>query len=266
MLNPASFFALEDFPEKDIFSNCIYVWDALKQLKEYTARRIPPYMVHRCLKGGVPLQSPFIVHNKKIRSASECTVTFAEPAKGKLVVTENGQPLEGASVVMAGAILVGQHISIGKGVLIESGACVKGPTIIGDYSEIRHGAYIRGNCIFGQRCVVGHATEVKHSIFLNDAKAGHFAYLGDSVLGNNVNLGAGTKCANLRFIEGTVKIRTPEGLIDSELRKIGAIMGDDCQTGCNSVTSPGTVLDQQSMLLPNTTAPSGYHKKKSLIR
>lgn len=266
MLSPASFFELDSFPEKDIFSNCIHVWDALKQLKEYTLSRTQPTLAHRCLTDGIPLHSPFVIYNNKIRSACECTISYGDATKGKMVVTENGQLLEGASVIMAGAVLIGRNINIGKGVLIEPGAYIKEPAIIGDYTEVRQGAYVRGNCIFGKRCVVGHATEVKHSIFLNDAKAGHFAYLGDSILGNNVNLGAGTKCANLRFIGGTVKIQTQEKLIDSELRKIGAIMGDNTQTGCNSVTSPGTLLSKGCILAPNTTSPSGFHRPKSLIR
>ncbi len=266
MLKPASFFNLQDFPEKDLFSNCIYVWDALKQLGEYTARRTEPVLTHRSLADGIPLLNPLVVVNNRIRNACECNITYGDATKGKLLVTENGQELEDASVIMAGAILLGKDITIGKGVLIESGAYIAGPTIIGDNTVVRQGAYIRGKCIFGKRCVVGHATEVKHSIFLNDAKAGHFAYLGDSILGNNVNLGAGTKCANLRFLPGTVKIRTEKGCIDSELRKIGAIMGDDTQTGCNSVTNPGALLGKNCKLLPTTTAPAGYHPDNSLLR
>ena len=183
-----------------------------------------------------------------------------------MTVWENGQLLEGASVIMAGAVMMGRNIRIGRGVLIESGVLIKSPAIIGDYSEIRQGAYLRGYCLIGSRCVVGHTTEVKHSIFLNDAKAGHFAYLGDSILGNDVNLGAGTKCANLRFLPGNVVVRTADGQVDTGLRKFGAILGDRVQTGCNSVTSPGTLLGPGSILMPNTTAPSGAHPQKSVIR
>jgi NDP-sugar pyrophosphorylase family protein len=143
---------------------------------------------------------------------------------------------------------------------------IKAPAIIGDYSEIRQGAYLRGYCLVGKRCVVGHTTEVKHSIFLNDAKAGHFAYLGDSILGSRVNLGAGTKCATLRFLSGNVSIRTAISKLDTGLRKLGAIIGDDCQTGCNSVTSPGTILGPGSLVLPNVTAASGVHPRKSVLR
>ena len=166
----------------------------------------------------------------------------------------------------AGAILLGDRIAIGQGVLVESGAMIKSPAIIGDMTEIRQGAYLRGYCLTGKRCVLGHTTEIKHSIFLNDAKAGHFAYIGDSILGNDANLGAGTKFANLKFLPGNVSILHKGEHIDTGRRKFGAILGDKTQTGCNSVTSPGTLLSKQSILMPNTTAKGGYYEKKSVIR
>ena len=266
MLTPSSFFCLDDFPDRDLFAGCAHVWDPLKKLKEYISCNTAPAFQHVCLTDGVPLDSPYIFYNGKLRNARECIITYGDTTKGKLDVWENGQLLDGASVIMAGAVMIGKNIKIGKGVLIESGAMIKSPTIIGDYTEIRQGAYLRGYCLIGSRCVVGHTTEVKHSIFLNEAKAGHFAYLGDSILGGDVNLGAGTKCANLRFFPGTVPIKTPEGVIDSGLKKFGAIMGDNTQTGCNSVTSPGTIMGPESLLMPNTTAPSGVHLRKSVIR
>ncbi|WP_028582497.1 LbetaH domain-containing protein [Desulfogranum japonicum] len=266
MLNPESFFDLSEFSQREIFNDCTYVWDVLKKLKSYTQEKASPFLIHRCLSDGVPLTSPFIVHNGRLRNARECTITYGDATKGTLHVCENGQILEGASIIMAGATLIGQNINIGRGVLIESGAYIKGPTIIDDQAEIRQGAYIRGHCIIGKRCVVGHATEVKHSIFLNDAKAGHFAYLGDTILGNQVNLGAGTKCANFRFIPGNVEIKTSNGTIKTDLRKFGAIMGDECQTGCNSVTSPGAVFGPSCILMPTTTAASGHYQARTVIR
>jgi bifunctional N-acetylglucosamine-1-phosphate-uridyltransferase/glucosamine-1-phosphate-acetyltransferase GlmU-like protein len=266
MLTTGSFFDLSDAPYKDLFAACATAWDPLKKLKEYVSDNTAPTFQHVCLTDGVPLASPYIFFNGKLRNARECIITYGNTNKGGLTVWENGLVLEGASVIMAGAVMVGRDIRIGKGVLIESGALIKSPTIIGDYSEIRQGAYLRGYCLIGSRCVVGHTTEVKHSIFLNDAKAGHFAYLGDSILGNDVTLGAGTKCANLRFLPGNVAVRTANGSIDSGLRKFGAILGDRTQTGCNSVTSPGTIIGPDSLLMPNTTAPSGLHPRKSVIR
>jgi len=266
MLTTGSFFDLSDSPHRDLFADCATVWDPLKKLKAYVSDNTAPTFEHVCLTDGVPLDSPYISFNGKLRNARECIVTYGDTTKGGLSVWENGQILEGASVIMAGAVIIGKNIRIGKGVLIESGALIKSPTIIGDYSEIRQGAYLRGYCLIGSRCVVGHTTEVKHSIFLNDAKAGHFAYLGDSILGNKVNLGAGTKCANLRFLPGNVAVRTPGGIVETGLRKLGAILGDGAQTGCNAVTSPGTIMGPEGILMPNTTAPSGLHPRKAVIR
>jgi UDP-N-acetylglucosamine diphosphorylase / glucose-1-phosphate thymidylyltransferase / UDP-N-acetylgalactosamine diphosphorylase / glucosamine-1-phosphate N-acetyltransferase / galactosamine-1-phosphate N-acetyltransferase len=266
MLTIGSFFEYTDFPDRELFTDCPYVWVPLKKLKAYIASQTTPTFQHLCITDGVPLDSPYIWFNGRLRNARECIITYGDATKGGLSVWENGQFLEGASVIMAGAVMVGKNIKIGKGVLVESGAMIKSPAIIGDHSEIRQGAYLRGNCLIGKRCVVGHTTEVKHTIFLNDAKAGHFAYLGDSILGNNVNLGAGTKCANLRFFSGNVQLRHSGSTLDTGLNKLGAIIGDRTQTGCNAVTSPGTLLGPDSLLMPNTTAPSGVHPLKSVIR
>jgi NDP-sugar pyrophosphorylase family protein len=96
--------------------------------------------------------------------------------------------------------------------------------------------------------------------------AGHFAYIGDSILGSDVNLGAGTKLANLSIIRSQVNLRIDGVVHKTGLKKFGAIIGDNCETGCNSVTSPGTLLGKNSILVPNTTAPKGYHPNKSIIR
>jgi UDP-N-acetylglucosamine diphosphorylase / glucose-1-phosphate thymidylyltransferase / UDP-N-acetylgalactosamine diphosphorylase / glucosamine-1-phosphate N-acetyltransferase / galactosamine-1-phosphate N-acetyltransferase len=158
-------------------------------------------------------------------------------------------------IVETGAYLVDpQLISIGPGTIIEAGAYIKGPCVIGQECQIRHGAYIRGNLLAGNRCVIGHATEVKNSVFLNGAQASHFAYVGDSILGNHVNLGAGTKCANLRFDNQSVHVLSNGQQLNSGLRKFGAIFGDHAQTGCNSVTNPGTIMGKASRLAPCETA------------
>ena len=100
--------------------------------------------------------------------------------------------------------------------------------------------------------MIGHATEVKGAIFFDDAKAGHFAYVGDAILGRNVNLGAGTKLANLPLRRGSIRVRHPETdeIIDSGLKKLSAVLGDDAQTGCNAVLSPGTILLPKTGVMP----------------
>ncbi len=155
-------------------------------------------------------------------------------------------------------------VSIAAGCRVEAGAYIQGPCVIGPGCEVRHGAYIRGNVLVGSDCVVGHATEVKHSIFLNGAHAGHFNYVGDSILGREVNLGAGVKCANLRLDRKEVCVRSEGNKISTGLRKIGLIAGDGCQLGCNTVTNPGTLLGPNTLCAANMTV-SGFHGAGSKI-
>ncbi len=266
MLTTKSFFDLSDFQHSSLFIEDSPVWEALNTLKPFMDAHDYPSIQSDLIQEGVPLRSSVVLHNNHFFSASECIIEFGDTTKGKLTISKENNVLPGASIIMAGAILIGSQIDIGKGVMIEGGALVKSPTILGDYTEVRHCAYVRGYCLTGKRTIVGHATEVKHSIFLNDAKAGHFAYLGDSILGQNANLGAGTKFANLKFLGDTIRIRTTDGFVDTGRRKFGAILGDGAQTGCNSVTNPGTIIAIGGILMPNTTAPSGYHQPKSIIR
>jgi len=143
-------------------------------------------------------------------------------------------------------------VYIDKDAVVGPHAYIVGPCYIGPGAEVRHGAFIRGQVYVGAKAVVGHTTEVKGSIFFDNAKAGHFAYVGDSILGCNVNLGAGTKLANLKLANNEVIITKPlTGTRHSSgLRKLGAILGDNSQTGCNSVLSPGTILMKNVSVLP----------------
>jgi bifunctional UDP-N-acetylglucosamine pyrophosphorylase / glucosamine-1-phosphate N-acetyltransferase len=266
MLTTHSFFDLSLFPHASLFTLDKPVWEALNNLQSYMDEHDYPDLKSDLLPDGVPLPQSVIYHRGQLLGSAEHTIEYGDTTRGKLKVMKDGVELTGASVIMAGAILNGHKIAIGQGVLVEGGALIKSPSIIGDCTEVRQGAYLRGYCLTGKRCVVGHTTEVKHSIFLNDAKAGHFAYIGDSILGQDANLGAGTKFANLKFLGGNISIRTDDGLVDTGRRKFGAILGDEAQTGCNSVTNPGTIIGKGAILMPNTTAPSGYHSPRTIIR
>lgn len=265
MLSPSSFFDLSQFTHKDLFAHHTYVWEALSELKAYMSQYQYPKMEHPHYTPGLPLTTHLLWYQGQLLELGEKTIQWGDVCKGQLKVYDGDEVLSGASVLMAGATIMGETISIGQGCLIESGAMIKGHTIIGDHCEVRQGAYLRGYTLAGNRCVLGHNTEIKHSILLNDAKAGHFNYLGDSILGNDTNLGAGTKFANLRFLPGNVFISSQKQKIDSGLRKLGAILGDNTQTGCNSVTNPGTLFAKRCILMPNTTAPSGYFSKGTRI-
>ncbi len=258
MLSADLLFDLTRFSHAALFSADQPVWSALQGLKQYMDDYSYPTTLFARLAGGVPAPEHLVVHEDALIEADQCQIEFGDTLRGGLVISRGGTVLDGASLIMAGAVFLGDRIAIGRSVLVEAGATVKSPTIIGDRTEVRQGAYLRGYCLIGQCCVVGHATEVKHSVFLDDAKAGHFAYLGDSIIGNDANLGAGTKCANLRFIPGNVQVSYEGKLQSTGMRKFGAIIGDRAQTGCNSVTSPGTIIARGCFLMPNTTAPSGY--------
>ena len=143
---------------------------------------------------------------------------------------------------------------------------IKGPSIIGAGTEVRQGAYVRGSVLTLERCVVGHCTEAKNLLMLAGAKAGHFAYLGDSLLGAEVNLGAGTKLANLKMVDAPHRFRVGDAEETAERRKFGAILGDGVETGCNSVTSPGVLMAPGCRVLPNATVKGGYYRRRSVVR
>ncbi|WP_420421645.1 UDP-N-acetylglucosamine diphosphorylase [Simkania sp.] len=139
-------------------------------------------------------------------------------------------------------------ISIGAGTVVEPGAYIQGPCIIGKNCQVRHGSYIRPYLLAGNQCVIGHATETKHAIFLNGAKAPHFNYVGDSILGSDVNIGAGVICANFRLDKKSVPVRVWGEQFSSDLKKFGAIIGDRSQIGCNTVLNPGVLLRKRSLI------------------
>lgn len=142
--------------------------------------------------------------------------------------------------VMPGAF-VGPEVFIGRGTVVQPGAWVAGPAIIGENCEIRHGAYVGANTLAGDGVVIGHASEVGNSVFLNNARAPHFAFVGHSLLGNRVNLGAGTKLSNLKITFQEIEIAG----LKTGLTKIGAVIGDDSSLGCNTVTQPGAFIGKR---------------------
>jgi UDP-N-acetylglucosamine diphosphorylase / glucose-1-phosphate thymidylyltransferase / UDP-N-acetylgalactosamine diphosphorylase / glucosamine-1-phosphate N-acetyltransferase / galactosamine-1-phosphate N-acetyltransferase len=143
-----------------------------------------------------------------------------------------------------------ENISIGKGTIIEPGAYIQGPAIIGPQNIIRSGAYIREFVITGLGCLIGHGTEINRSILLDNVKMAHFNFVGDSVLGNGVNLGAGAKLANVRLDKKEISVFLDQEKKKTGLFKFGAILGDGVQIGCNCVTNPGTIVVPYNFCFP----------------
>lgn len=152
-----------------------------------------------------------------------------------------------------GIAWIGEQVFIGEGTVVEDGAMIKGPAIIGRNCQIRHNAYIRENVIIGDDCVVGNSCELKNSWLFNGCQVPHFNYVGDSILGYKAHLGAGVKISNLKITPGHVAIEWEGKLIDTGLRKFGAMIGDHAQVGCNAVLNPGTILGRSSLVYPNVS-------------
>ena len=136
-------------------------------------------------------------------------------------------------------------------------ATLIGPSWIGPDTEIRPGAFVRGNVIVGAGAVLGNACEFKNCLLLDGVQVPHFSYVGDSILGNKAHLGAGVICSNLRLDQKPVVIRGADATYETGLRKLGAILGDAAEVGCNAVLNPGSVLGRRALVTP-TTAFSGY--------
>lgn len=162
------------------------------------------------------------------------------------------------------AIIEGD-VSIGKGSIVEPGAMIIGPTIIGENTLIRQGAYIRANVIVGDNCIIGHASEVKGTIILNNTELSHFNYVGDSIIGSNVLLGAGVKTANVKITGGTIRVTIDGKEYNTELVKFGAIVGDEVQVGCNSVFNPGTLVGKKTRVYSNVSL-RGYCPGNHIVK
>lgn len=151
--------------------------------------------------------------------------------------------------VETGATISG-NVSIGLGTIVRSGAYIVGPVLIGEDCDIGPNCYIRPTTSLGDRVRIGNAVEVKNSSIGNDSKIGHLSYVGDSIIAERCNFGAGTICSNLRHDKGNIKSFVKGERVDSGRRKLGVIMGDGVMTGINTSIYPGTVIDSGFRGLP----------------
>ncbi len=128
---------------------------------------------------------------------------------------------------------------------------IQGPAYIGEGCELRPGVFIRSNVIAGAGCVLGNSCEFKNCLLLDRVQVPHFSYVGDSILGNRAHLGAGVICSNLRLDQLEVPVQLPDGSrAKSGLRKLGALIGDAAEVGCNSVLNPGSILGRRALVMP----------------
>ncbi|NCC82606.1 MAG: UDP-N-acetylglucosamine pyrophosphorylase [Clostridia bacterium] len=145
------------------------------------------------------------------------------------------------------------QVWIAKSAKIHPSANIAAPCIIGERCELRPGAYLRGAVLVGNDCVLGNSCEFKNCILLEHVQVPHFSYVGDSILGNDVHFGAGVITSNFRQDKAHIRIHfAEEEDVDTQLRKIGAIVGDGCEIGCQAVLNPGSMIGRGSRVYPLT--------------
>ena len=166
---------------------------------------------------------------------------------------QNEKKFEVKGTIEENVVLKG-NVEIGENTKILSGTYIEGPVIIGKNCKIGPNAYIRPYTVIGNNCHIGNSSEIKASVVMEGTKIPHFNYVGDSVIGENCNLGAGTKIANLRLDEKNIKVYLKGKLVDTGRRKLGVIMGDHVHTGINASIDVGTLIGANTFIGPGAIA------------
>lgn len=143
-----------------------------------------------------------------------------------------------------------QDVWISKTAVVYPSAYINGPCIIGHNSEVRHCAFIRGSAVVGEHAVVGNSTELKNVILFNGVQVPHYNYVGDSILGFKAHMGAGSITSNVKSDKSNVCVRFIDQKIATNMKKFGAMLGDNVEVGCNSVLNPGTIVGRNSTIYP----------------
>lgn len=146
----------------------------------------------------------------------------------------------------------GENIWVAKSAKIAPTVSLNGPLIVDEEAELRHCAFIRGNAIIGKGAVVGNSTELKNVILFNGVQVPHYNYVGDSILGFKAHMGAGSITSNVKSDKTPVTVKGEEIFVETGLKKMGAMLGDRVEVGCNSVLNPGTIIGRDSNIYPTS--------------
>lgn len=144
----------------------------------------------------------------------------------------------------------GENVWIAKSAKVAPTACINGPAIIDEEAEIRHCAFIRGSAIVGKHAVVGNSTELKNVILFDNVQVPHYNYVGDSILGYKSHMGAGSITSNVKSDKTLVEVKVHGTPIQTGLKKVGAILGDQVEVGCGSILNPGSVIGANTNIYP----------------
>ena len=145
---------------------------------------------------------------------------------------------------------IAPEVWVHKSVKIAPTASLNGPCVIGEGTEVRQCAFVRGSALIGKKCVIGNSTEVKNAIIFDNCEVPHYNYVGDSVLGFHAHMGAGSILSNIKADKKNVTIAFEGEKVPTGLRKMGAVLGDWVDLGCNSVCNPGSVIGRKTNLYP----------------
>ena len=151
-----------------------------------------------------------------------------------------------------------------KSAVIAKTAYIGSPAIIGENTEIRHCAFIRGSALVGNNCVIGNSVELKNVIIFDNCEVPHFNYVGDSILGYHAHMGAGSITSNVKSDRLNVVIHADKE-IPTNLKKVGAFLGDNVEVGCNSVLNPGTIVGKNTIIYP-LSCVRGVIKSNSIYK
>lgn len=212
------------------------------------------------------------MNQMQIQNLYNLNETISAPLFSGVVYPWELLPKIGAYIMELGASLPqekfekrGENIWIAKSAIVAPTACINGPCIIDEEAEIRHCAFIRGNAIVGKGAVVGNSTELKNVILFNKVQVPHYNYVGDSILGYKSHMGAGSITSNVKSDKTLVVVKTKADSIETGLKKMGAMLGDCVEVGCNSVLNPGTVIGRNATIYP-TSSVRGFIEENSIYK
>ena len=177
----------------------------------------------------------------------------------------------GATLPSGDYLQIQEQVWIHRTAKVAPTAYLGAPCIIGAQTEVRHGAFIRGAALVGDGCVVGNSVELKNVILFDGVQVPHYNYVGDSILGYKAHMGAGSLTSNVKSDKSLVTIHT-QPPIDTGIKKVGAMLGDFVEVGCNSVLNPGTVVGRRSQIYPSSSvrgvipADSIYKSKEHIVK
>lgn len=173
--------------------------------------------------------------------------------------------LLGATLPEEDYVRVGEDVWINRSAAVDERVGIHGPCIIGGGSELRQGAFLRGGVLVGEGCVVGNSTELKNCILFDGVQVPHFNYVGDSILGYRAHMGAGAITSNVKSDKSLVVLRYGGEALETGRKKVGAMLGDFVEIGCNSVLNPGTVIGSGTTVYPLSSV-RGYVPRESVYK